>query len=162
MMKAKQTIRLTEAQRRAVETVGRDVLVTASAGTGKTAALSRRCVERVCDAARAVDVDRLLVLTFTDAAAEEMRARIGQTLRDAARQHKDSRLRQQAMLLDGATISTIHAFCKRTLTEYFHAADIDPAFGIIDADEQRLLKSETLEAVLEGAWQEPDLAAAMR
>lgn len=162
MMKAKQTIRLTEAQRRAVETVGRDVLVTASAGTGKTAALSLRCVERVCDAARAVDVDRLLVLTFTDAAAEEMRARIGQTLRDAARQHKDSRLRQQAMLLDGVTISTIHAFCKRTLTEYFHAADIDPAFGIIDADEQRLLKSETLEAVLEAAWQDPELAAAMR
>lgn len=162
MDKPKQIIKLTEAQRRAVETVGCDVLVTASAGTGKTAALSLRCVARVCDTHQAVDVDRLLVLTFTDAAAEEMRERIGQTLRAAAREKQDSRLRQQAILLDVANISTIHAFCKRTLTEFFHAADIDPAFGIIDADEQRLLKSETLEAVLEAAWQEPELAPAMR
>ena len=157
-----QTIKLTPAQRLAVETVGRDVLVTASAGTGKTAALSLRCVERICDAARPVDVDRLLVLTFTDAAAEEMRARIGKTLRQTARRRQDSRLRQQAMLLDGAYISTIHAFCKRMLTEFFHAADIDPAFGIIDADEQRLLKSETLDETLEAAWQQPALAEAMR
>ena len=157
-----QTIKLTAAQRLAVETVGRDVLVTASAGTGKTAALSLRCVERICDAAHPVDVDRLLVLTFTDAAAEEMRTRIGKTLRQAARRRQDSRLRQQALLLDGAYISTIHAFCKRTLTEFFHAADIDPAFAIIDADEQRLLKSEVLDETLEAAWQEPPLAEAMR
>ena len=104
------TFKLTPAQRLAVETVGRDVLVTASAGTGKTATLSLRCVERICDAERPVDVDRLLVLTFTDAAAEEMRARIGKTLRQAAGQRQDSRLRQQALLLDGAYISTIHAF----------------------------------------------------
>ena len=162
MANDKQTIRLTAAQRRAIETVGRDVLVTASAGTGKTAALSLRCVERICDAVHPVDVDRLLVLTFTDAAAEEMRARIGKTLRQAARQRQDSRLRQQALLLDGAYISTIHAFCKRTLTEFFHAVDIDPAFGIIDADEQRLLKSEVLNETLEAAWEEPALAEAMR
>lgn len=162
MAHKKQTIRLTEAQRRAVETVGRDVLVTASAGTGKTAALSLRCVERICDPERPVDADRLLVLTFTDAAAEEMRARIGQTLRQAARQQCNGRLRQQAMLLDGAYISTIHAFCKRTLTEFFHAAGVDPAFGILDADEQRLLKSEVLVETLEAAWREPQLGEALR
>ena len=162
MTHKRQTIRLTEAQRLAVETVGRDVLVTASAGTGKTAALSLRCVERICDPERPVDADRLLVLTFTDAAAEEMRARIGQTLRQAARQQRDGRLRQQATLLDGAYISTIHAFCKRTLTEFFHAAGVDPAFGILDADEQRLLKSEILVETLEAAWGEPQLAEALR
>ena len=70
------TLKLTAAQRLAVETVGRDVLVTASAGTGKTFALSRRCIERICDPNHPVNVDQLLVLTFTDAAAE-MRARIG-------------------------------------------------------------------------------------
>ena len=156
------TIKLTAAQRLAVETVGRDVLVTASAGTGKTAALSWRCVERICDAAGPVDADRLLVLTFTDAAAEEMRGRIAQELRAAAARRGDSRLRQQAMLLDGAYISTIHAFCKRVLTEFFHAAEIDPAFGIIDEDEQRLLKAEALEATLEAAWRDPDMAAALR
>ncbi|HDS85648.1 MAG TPA: helicase-exonuclease AddAB subunit AddA [Phycisphaerales bacterium] len=156
------TFKLTPAQRLAVETVGRNVLVTASAGTGKTAALSWRCVQRICDATCPVDVDRLLVLTFTDAAAEEMRARIASTLRDAARQRRDSRLRRQAMLLDGACISTIHAFCKRVLTEFFHATEIDPAFAIIDEDEQRLLKSEVLESTLEAAWQDAALAEAMR
>ena len=162
MKDKKQTIQLTPAQERAVQTVGRDVLVTASAGTGKTAVLSQRCVARICDPANPVDADRLLVLTFTDAAAEEMRARIGKTLRQAARQQRDGRLRQQVLLLDGAYISTIHAFCKRTLTEFFHAADVDPMFGILDNDEQQLLKSEVLEATLEAAWQEPPLAEGLR
>jgi len=161
-MANKQTIKLTPAQRRAVDTVGRDVLVTASAGTGKTAALSQRCAARVCDEKTPIDADRLLVLTFTDAAAEEMRSRIAETLRQTARLTQDSRLRQQALLLDGAYISTIHAFCKRTLTEFFHAADVDPAFAILDPDEQRLLKSEVLQETLEQAWAEPSLAEAMR
>lgn len=162
MENKKQTIKLTPAQQRAVETIGRDVLVTASAGTGKTAALSQRCAARICDTAAPIDADRLLVLTFTDAAAEEMRSRIAAVLRQTARLTNDSRLRQQALLLDGAYISTIHAFCKRTLTEFFHAADVDPAFGILDPDEQRLLKSEVLRETLEQAWAEPSLADAMR
>ena len=156
------TLKLTAAQRLAVETVGRDVLVTASAGTGKTFALSRRCIERICDPNHPVNVDQLLVLTFTDAAAEEMRARIGSALRQAARERRDNRLRQQVMALDGAYISTIHAFCKRILTEFFYVAGIDAAFGIIDEDEQRLLKAESLETMLEAAWQDQHLAQAMR
>ncbi|MHC4927923.1 MAG: UvrD-helicase domain-containing protein, partial [Planctomycetota bacterium] len=81
MAEEKQTIRWTAAQSRAISTTGRDVLVTASAGTGKTAVLSHRAVERICDMADPAQADDLLVLTFTDAAAEEMRGRIAETLR---------------------------------------------------------------------------------
>lgn len=152
MAKEKQTIRWTAAQRAAIGAAGRDVLVTASAGTGKTAVLSARAVERICDAADAAQADSLLVLTFTDAAAEEMRGRIAETLRKRYIAERDESLRRQLLLLDRSYISTIHAFCKRILTEYFYLIDLDPTFGILDADEQRLLKAELLEKSLQQAW----------
>ncbi|MHC4905160.1 MAG: UvrD-helicase domain-containing protein, partial [Planctomycetota bacterium] len=146
------TITWTSAQRQAIETVGRTVLVTASAGTGKTAVLSQRAVDRIADPADPARADTLLVLTFTDAAAEEMRSRIAETLYKRYQQTRDRRLRQQLLLLDRAYISTIHSFCKRTLTEFFYLIDLDPTFGILDADEQQLLKTGLLEEVLEDAW----------
>ncbi len=145
-------IKWTPAQQRAIETVGRGVLVTASAGTGKTAVLSHRAVQRIASETDAVRADAMLVLTFTDAAAEEMRRRIAETLYQRYLDTRDSRLRQQLLLLDRAYISTIHAFCKRILTEFFYLIDLDPAFGILDADEQRLLKADLLEEALEDAW----------
>ena len=142
----------TPAQRQAIETVGRTVLVTASAGTGKTAVLSQRAVDRIADAADPARADTLLVLTFTDAAAEEMRSRIAETLYKRYLDTRDRRLRQQLLLLDRAYISTIHSFCKRVLTEFFYLIDLDPTFGILDADEQQLLKTDLLEEILEDAW----------
>jgi ATP-dependent helicase/nuclease subunit A len=133
-------------------------LVTASAGTGKTAVLSHRAVERIACDTDAVRADAMLVLTFTDAAAEEMRSRIAETLYQRYLDTRDPRLRQQLLLLDRAYISTIHAFCKRILTEFFYLIDLDPAFGILDADEQRLLKTELLEDTLEDAWADESLA----
>jgi ATP-dependent helicase/nuclease subunit A len=151
-------VRWTAAQEKAVRTVGRDVLVSASAGTGKTAVLAQRCLARLTDPQQPAEVDRLLLLTYTDAAAEEMRDRIARTLREAYHARPSSHLRRQMLLLDAASISTFHAFCKRILTEHFYLLNLQPDFGIVDPDQQKLLKSDALVQTLEEAWQEPALA----
>jgi ATP-dependent helicase/nuclease subunit A len=148
----------TQQQRQAIQERGRDVLVTASAGTGKTAVLSGRAVDIVGDKNICPDVWSILVLTFTDAAAEQMRRRIAEQLVDVYRRTKDEHLARQLALLQGADISTIHSFCKRLITEHFYELELDPAFGIIDADEQRLLKGRVLEQTIDWAWQQPNLA----
>ena len=154
---AEQEIKWTEQQKRAIIARGSDVLVTASAGTGKTAVLSGRCVDIIADKSICPDVWSILVLTFTDMAAEQMRSRIAEQLRAAYTQSGDQHLRRQLMLLQGADISTIHSFCKRLITEYFYKLGLDPTFSVIDADEARLLKAEILDATIEWAWQQSDL-----
>ncbi|MBL7188007.1 MAG: helicase-exonuclease AddAB subunit AddA [Phycisphaerae bacterium] len=156
---AEKKIKWTEQQKRAIDARGSDVLVTASAGTGKTAVLSRRCAGIVSDKSICPDVGCLLVLTFTEAAAEQMRWRIADQLRQAYFVTRDSHLRRQLILLQGADISTIHSFCKRLITEYFYRLDLDPAFTVIDGDEQKLLKSEVLERTIDRAWQQSDIRA---
>ncbi len=147
----------TEQQRRAITARGSDVLVTASAGTGKTAVLSGRCVNIVSDRAICPDVRNTLVLTFTEMAAEQMRSRIAEQLRAEFLQTADVHLRHQLMLLQAADISTIHSFCKRLITEYFYKLDLDPTFGVIDADESKLLKAEVLEKTIDWAWKQSHL-----
>ena len=154
---AEKKIKWTEQQRRAISARGSDVLVSASAGTGKTAVLSGRCVDIVSDKSICPDVWSILVLTFTEMAAEQMRRRIGEQLKDAFLESGDHHLRLQLMLLQAADISTIHSFCKRLITEYFYKLGLDPTFGIIDGDEARLLKAEVLEKTIEWAWQQSNL-----
>jgi ATP-dependent helicase/nuclease subunit A len=154
---AEKKIRWTEQQKRAIVSRGSDVLVSASAGTGKTAVLSGRCVDIVSDKNICPDVRSILVLTFTEMAAEQMRSRIGEQLKDAFLASGDRHLRLQLMLLQAADISTIHSFCKRLITEYFYKLGLDPTFGIIDGDEARLLKAEVLEKTIEWAWQQSNL-----
>jgi len=149
----------TKQQKQAIEARGSDVLVTASAGTGKTAVLSRRCAEIVSDKSICPDVKCLLVLTFTEAAAEQMRFRIADQLRQAYLEKRDRHLRRQLILLQGADISTIHSFCKRLITEHFYRLDLDPTFNVIDSDEQKLVKSEVLEKTIDQAWQQDDIRA---
>jgi len=161
-MAAEKKIQWTDQQAQAIAARGRNVLVTASAGTGKTAVLSGRCVSLVSDAALCPNVFNMLVLTFTEAAAEQMRARIGLQLRDTFRQTHDSRLNRQLVLLQGADISTIHAFCKRLISENFHELSLDPAFRIIDADEAMLLKAEVLDETVEWAWAQANLVPALQ
>jgi len=151
----------TEQQKRAIDARGSDVLVTASAGTGKTAVLSGRCVSIVSDRAICPDVRHVLVLTFTEAAAEQMRSRIAERLKEAYVVNRDNHLRRQLLLLQGADISTIHSFCKRIITEHFYRLDLDPTFSVIDGDEQRLLKSEVLEKNIDWAWQQSEIRAAL-
>ncbi len=155
-------VKWTKAQEKAVGAVGRDVRVSASAGTGKTAVLAQRCLERLCDVQRPTDVDRLLLLTYTDAAAEEMRDRIARTLRKACNDRPSSMLRRQMLLLDAASISTFHAFCKRILAEHFYLLNLAPDFGIVDPDQQTLLQTDALAQTLEEAWGEPTLAEGLR
>ena len=155
------SIKWTEQQRRAIAARGSDVLVTASAGTGKTAVLSGRCVDIVSDKSICPDIWSILVLTFTDMAAEQMRSRIAEQLSAVFSASGDGHLRRQLVLLQAADISTIHSFCKRLITEYFYKLGIDPSFRIIDGDEQKLLKAESLERTIEWAWQQSNLRAAL-
>jgi ATP-dependent helicase/nuclease subunit A len=152
-------IKWTDQQKRAIEARGGDVLVTASAGTGKTTVLSGRCVDILAD--KSLDVRDVLVLTFTEAAAEQMCSRISDQLRDMYREKPDSHIRRQIMLLQAADISTIHSFCKRLITEYFYKLDLDPAFGVLDGDEQKLLKTEALQKTIDWAWRQSNLVPAL-
>ncbi len=152
----------TDQQSRAISEHGRNVLVSASAGTGKTAVLSGSCVDIVTNPSACPDVFSVLVVTFTDMAAEQMRSRIAQQLNSAIESTTDSNisrhLRHQLLLLGAADISTIHAFCKRLISENFYQLDLDPAFAILDADEAKLLKAETLEKTIDWAWEQPNIA----
>ncbi len=161
-MTTAKTIQWTDQQAQAIAARGGNVFVAASAGTGKTAVLSGRCVRLVSDASVCPDVRCMLVLTFTEAAAEEMRSRIARRLREAHHQTRDSRLSRQLMLLQGADISTIHAFCKRLITEHFHKLSLDPSFRVIDADEAMLLKTEVLQETIQWAWEQPRLVEALQ
>jgi len=147
----------TKQQQRAIEHRGSDVLVTASAGTGKTAVLSGRCVNIVSDKPICPDVLSVLVLTFTEAAAEQMRRRIAEQLREAYLESRNPHLYHQLILLQGADISTIHSFCKRLITEYFYKLSLDPTFRVIDSDEAKLLKAEVLEKTIDWAWEQDNL-----
>ena len=158
---ADKKIKWTEQQKRAITARGSDVLVTASAGTGKTAVLSGRCVDIVRDKTVCPDVFSMLVLTFTEMAAEQMRSRIAEQLRAAFLESRDTHLRHQLILLQGADISTIHSFCKRLITEYFYKLALDPTFRVIDADEARLLKAEVLEKTINWAWEQSNIRAAL-
>ncbi|HUW20980.1 MAG TPA: helicase-exonuclease AddAB subunit AddA [Sedimentisphaerales bacterium] len=159
---AQRRTKWTQQQIRAIAARGSDVLVTASAGTGKTALLSGRCADIVCDRRLCPDVCSILVLTFTDAAAEQMRSRIAEQLEDAFLEKKDPHLRRQLLLLQGADISTIHSFCKRLITEYFYRIGLDPTFRVVDADEAGLLKAEALEKTIDWAWRQSNLTQGLR
>ncbi|MCP4451161.1 MAG: helicase-exonuclease AddAB subunit AddA [Planctomycetes bacterium] len=153
----------TPQQTTAITQRGRDLLVTASAGTGKTAVLSERCLDILCEPGTKTSVLNMLILTFTDAAAEEMRTRIRAQLTEAAaRDRRLCHLQRELLLLPAARISTIHSFCKHVITEHFHTLGLDPGFRLIDTDEQHLLKTEALEQTLNWAWDQPDLQAGLR
>ena len=126
------------------------VLVSAAAGSGKTAVLAERCAYLVCDAPPEdrCDVDEMVVLTFTDAAASEMRSRIVDAIRrrrEASPQ--DARLRRQVILADAAQISTIHSFCFWLIRRWFNQLSLDPSSGLLDEHEMRLLRQEVLDAL---------------
>jgi ATP-dependent helicase/nuclease subunit A len=134
----------TPEQQRAIDTTGHSLLVSAAAGSGKTAVLTERCAYLVCDAPEPCNVDELLVVTFTEAAAGEMRTRIRTALAArAAKDTTDERVAHQLASVERATIGTLHAFCGRLLRQHFHAAGLDPDFAILDGDAAGLLKRET-------------------
>ena len=151
-------------QRRGIETAGRSLLVSAAAGSGKTAVLAARCAYLVCDAPppHRCDVDELLVVTFTKAAAAEMRNRIERALRERlASGPYDARLARQLMLLDRAHVSTLHSFCTSVLKRHFNLVGLDPNFRTLDEDEAFLLRMETARQLVEDRY-ESDVSGAFQ
>ncbi|MBI3417118.1 MAG: UvrD-helicase domain-containing protein, partial [Verrucomicrobia bacterium] len=141
---------LTPAQQQAVAADG-NVLVMAGAGTGKTRTLVERCVHRVMSGA--CSLDEILMVTFTEAAAAEMRQRIRTRLEEeSARAPENERLAEQIALLDLAHISTLHSFCLRLVREHFYELEIDPQVAVLDESEARLLAEETLNVLLDDAY----------
>ncbi|MFD1850033.1 helicase-exonuclease AddAB subunit AddA [Oceanobacillus bengalensis] len=140
----------TKEQEEAIYTDGRDILVAAAAGSGKTAVLVERIIQKLLKRDQPVDIDSLLVVTFTNAAAQEMRNRVGVALEKALDQNPASNhLKKQLSLLQRASISTLHSFCLDVVKKYSYLLDIDPAFRIADDMEADLLKQEVLDDLFE-------------
>lgn len=145
----------TEDQQKVIDLRDCNILVSAAAGSGKTAVLTERIVQRICDQNNPAQIDRMLIVTFTNAAAAEMKERIGTALRKRLESEpENSHLRKQITLLNHAQITTIHSFCLYLLRNHFHEIQLDPAFRIADEGEIKLLKEEVLEAFLEAKYED--------
>ena len=140
----------TEDQKKVIDLRNRNILVSAAAGSGKTAVLVERIMEIVCDEEHPVDVDRLLVVTFTKAAAAEMKERVGAAIRKRLEeQPNNGYLQKQETLVSHAQITTIDSFCSYILRNHFGEIDLDPAFRVADEGELKLLKKDILKELLE-------------
>ena len=146
-------MKFTEAQQQAIDVRDADILVSAGAGSGKTAVLVERIIRMVCGK-NAIDIDRLLVVTFTDAAAAEMRHRILAELNKQIKQSPNNlNLKKQLALMNKSNITTIHSFCLSIARSFFHKIDMDPGFRVGDAAEIELLRAEVLENMFEDYYQ---------
>lgn len=144
----------TDEQWQAIWAKGQDMLVSAAAGSGKTAVLINRMIEKVLDEEDPVSVDELLVVTFTNASAAEMRHRMLKALEKAVSENPESQhLRKQMRLINKAQISTLHSFCLQVVKQYAYLLEIDPGFRIANETEAALLRDDVLEAVLESAYE---------
>ncbi|MEW9121253.1 MAG: helicase-exonuclease AddAB subunit AddA [Thermotaleaceae bacterium] len=146
-------VKWTEGQQEAIEARDSNLLVAAAAGSGKTAVLVERIIQLILK--DGIDIDSLLIVTFTNAAAGEMRERIAAAiLKELEKKNeKEEHLRRQINLLSRASISTLHAFCIDIVRKYFHLIDIDPSFRIGDGTETALMKLEALEELFEREYE---------
>ena len=145
----------TKEQQQVISLEGRNLLVSAAAGSGKTAVLVERIIRKITDSVHPVDIDKLLIVTYTNAAAAEMRERIGAAIERAlGQQPENPHLQRQQTLLHNAQITTIHSFCLSVIRNYFHRIDLDPDFRVAEEGELKLLKSDVLDQVLEHFYQE--------
>ncbi|MGF7032013.1 ATP-dependent helicase/nuclease subunit A [Paenibacillus mucilaginosus] len=140
----------TDDQWNAIAIRGHSMLVAAAAGSGKTAVLVERIIRRIADEADPVDVDRLLVATFTKAAAAEMRHRISEALEKALNANPESEhLRRQLALIPRASITTLHSFCMEVIQRHYQRIGLDPGFRIANETETALMRQDLLEDLLE-------------
>jgi len=134
-----------------------NVLVSAGAGSGKTSVLVARIISIITDSQHPVDVDSLIIVTFTKAAAAEMKARIGAAIIKALKDDPDNlHLQRQQTLLHNAKITTIDSFCLDIVRNFFHKIDLSPDFRIADEAELKLLKEDVLDDMLEDMYAEAD------
>lgn len=146
-------------QQAAIDSRGQTLLLSAAAGSGKTAVLVERIIRRLLDKEYPIDITELLVVTFTKAAAAEMRDRIGTALMKALSETKDPRVERQLALLPSAQISTLHAFCQHVIRKYFYTIDLDPAFSIAGEEELNLLRRQVLEDVFLSYYEDDEKAS---
>lgn len=151
------SVKWTKEQEKVINLRNRSLLVSAAAGSGKTAVLVQRIISMVTDGTDPLDIDRLLVVTFTNAAAAEMRERVGAAIENALEQDPyNQHLQRQLTLVHNAQITTIDSFCIRILRDHFHKIDLEPGFRIADEGELKLLREDVCEAVLEDFYQKAD------
>ena len=138
----------TNDQLKAITQNGSDILVSAAAGSGKTAVLVERIVRKLLDENNPIDIDRMLVVTFTEAAASEMKEKIIRALKKEG----SPRANLQLKMSGSACITTIDSFCLKCLRSNFHRIGIDPEFGICDKAEAELLKEEVCDELFDNLY----------
>lgn len=151
-------VKWTQDQQKVIDLRDTNILVSAAAGSGKTAVLVERIIQEVTQGESPIDIDRLLVVTFTKAAAAEMRQRVGKAMEKSLIDHpKDKRLQRQLSLLHNAQITTIDSFCQNIIRNYFHVINLDPVFRVADETEIKIMKQEILQELLEQCYEEAAL-----
>ena len=149
----------TTEQQQVIDLRNRNILVSAAAGSGKTAVLVERIVKIITDKNHPVDIDHLLIVTFTNAAAAEMRERIGNAIEKALdEQPGNEHLLRQLTLIHNAQITTIDSFCLYVVRNHFHEINLEPNFRIGDEGELKVLREDVLGRVLEQNYEEPSEA----
>ena len=146
----------TTEQQQVIDLRKRNILVSAAAGSGKTAVLVERIIKMITEGENPVDIDRLLIVTFTNAAAAEMRERIGAAIEKELEEQPDNEhLQRQLTLIHNAQITTIDSFCLYVIRNHFHEIDLEPNFRIGDEGELKLLREDVLSQVLSNHYEEP-------
>ena len=144
-------------QQKIIDLRNRNILVSAAAGSGKTAVLVARIISLITEGEHPLDIDRLLIVTFTNAAAAEMRERIGKAIEEKVKDEpKNTHLQKQITLIHNAQITTIHSFCLYVIRNHFNLIHLDPSFRIADEAELTLLKSDVLGELLEEYYEKGD------
>ena len=139
------SVKWTSEQQKVIDLRNRNILVSAAAGSGKTAVLVERIISRLTQDDPPLDVDHLLIVTYTEAAAAEMKERIGAAVEKLLEAHPgDAHLERQATLIYSAQITTIHSFCLSVIRDHFHVIGIDPGFRIAEEGELKLLKQDVM------------------
>ena len=144
-------VKWTEEQEKVITLRDRNILVSAAAGSGKTAVLVQRILSKIMDSVKPVDIDRLLIMTFTRAAAGEMRERI-----ERAEDPDNEHLQRQMTLIHTAQITTIDGFCSYVIRNYFHLIGLDPGYRTADEGELKLLQEDVLKELFEDYYAEGD------
>ncbi len=148
----------TPEQKRAINEKSTNLLVAAGAGSGKTAVLVERVISYLTQPENPLDIDRLLVVTFTNAAAAEMRQRISEALEQKLAQNPPNaaHLRKQLALLPRAAVSTLHSFCLDTVRQYFYHLDVDPRIRVANSMEVAMLEEDAMDAVFQRRYEMDD------
>ena len=150
-------IEFTKQQQKVIDERDKNILVAAAAGSGKTAVLVERIISLITDQDHPVDIDRMLIVTFTNAAAAQMRERISKAVMARLEEKPENEhLQKQAALIHNAQITTIDSFCLFIIRNNFNAIGLDPGFRIADEGEIKLTEKDTMDKLLEEKYAEAD------